>query len=350
MKQTSFYPGPSTIHPSIPSLVKDAYDTGILSVNHRSSDFMELSFAAKSQLRSQLNVPDEYDVIFISSATEAWEILPQSLTSKTSQHFFNGAFGLKWAYTTENLGVEVIKSPCDANESLPTDQINSLGDWLCVTACETSNGTMVDQNVLQELFSRRLPHQLIAVDATSALGGVILNFQLADYWFASCQKCLGLPAGLGLLIVSPAAIERGLLLGERSHYNSFLKLVENARKEQTHYTPNVLNIYLLWRTLASGPSIEVTDRRLRDRMARLNSIIQSNGALDWLVSDAYLRSPTVITLKISDPMELKERALTQKMILGNGYGEWKENTVRIANFPAMGDIQFQIFMEWISNL
>jgi phosphoserine aminotransferase len=58
----------------------------------------------------------------------------------------------------------------------------------------------------------------------------------------------------------------------------------------------------------------------------------------------------VITLKTSDPMELKERALSQKMILGNGYGAWKENTVRIANFPAMGDIQFQIFMEWMSNL
>jgi phosphoserine aminotransferase len=49
-------------------------------------------------------------------------------------------------------------------------------------------------------------------------------------------------------------------------------------------------------------------------------------------------------------LELKERALSQKMILGNGYGAWKENTVRIANFPAMGDIQFQIFMEWMSNL
>ena len=63
MKVTSFYPGPATIHPSIPSLVKDAYEIGILSANHRSPDFMELSFAAKSQLRSQLNVPDDYDII-----------------------------------------------------------------------------------------------------------------------------------------------------------------------------------------------------------------------------------------------------------------------------------------------
>ena len=350
MKVASFYPGPATIHSSIPSMVMDAYDTGILSINHRSPDFMELSFATKSQLRSQLNVPDDYGIIFISSATEAWEILSQSLTSNTSQHFFNGSFGLKWAHIAEGLGIDVIKSPFDINSSLAIDQINSLAEWLCITACETSNGTMVDQNVLQELSTQRLPHQLIAVDATSALGGVVMNFKLADYWFASCQKCLGLPAGLGLLIVSPAAIERGRSLAERAHYNSFLNLVEHASKEQTHYTPNVLNIYLLWRTLAAGPFIADTDHRLRDRAVDLNSIIESNKALDWLVSNASLRSPTVITLKTSDPEALKEKALAQKMILGNGYGAWKDTTVRIANFPAMDDLQFYILVDWMSNL
>ena len=60
MKLTSFYPGPSTIHSSIPSMVMDAHDLGILSANHRSSDFMELSFATKSQLRSKLKVPVSY--------------------------------------------------------------------------------------------------------------------------------------------------------------------------------------------------------------------------------------------------------------------------------------------------
>ena len=302
MKVTSFYPGPSTIYSSVPNLVIDAYNSGILSANHRSQEFMELSFATKSELRSQLKIPDDYGIIFISSATEAWEILSQSLTSKTSQHFYNGSFGLKWANVAENLGIHVVKSPFEINRSLPIGQINSLSEWLCVTVCETSNGTMVNQNVLQGLSQERLPHQLIAVDATSALGGVILNFHLADYWFASCQKCLGLPAGLALLIVSPAAIERGHSLAERAHYNSFLNLFEHALKEQTHYTPNVLNIYLLWRTLAAGPKIAAIDERLRERIIGLNPITESNRALAWLVSNSSLRSPTVITLKTSDPV------------------------------------------------
>jgi len=350
MKLNSFYPGPSTIHSNIPSMVMDAYDVGILSANHRSPDFMELSFAAKSQLRSQLKIPDDYSIIFISSATEAWEILSQSLTRHTSQHFFNGTFGLKWANIAQNLGISVVKSPFNINKSLPTDQINSSAEWLCMTVCETSNGTMVNQNVLKKLALERLSHQLIAVDATSALGGIVLNFQLADYWFASCQKCLGLPAGLGLLIVSPAAIEKGHSLAERAHYNSFLNLFEHASKEQTHHTPNVLNIYLLWRTLAEGSPITTIDRRLRARMVGLNSTIESNKVLAWLVSNASLRSPTVITLKTSDPDEIKEKALAQNIILGNGYGTWKDTTLRIANFPAVGDIQFQRLLEWISTL
>mgnify|MGYP001166549965 FL=1 len=350
MKLTSFYPGPSTIHSSIPSMVMDAYEIGILSANHRSQDFMELSFATKSQLRSQLKVPDDYEIIFISSATEAWEILSQSLTRQTSQHFFNGAFGLKWAKTAQNLGISVVKSPFDIDKSLPTDQINSSAEWLCITVCETSNGTIVNHNILKELSLERLPHQLIAVDATSALGGIFLNFQLADYWFASCQKCLGLPAGLGLLIVSPAAIEKGRYLAERAHYNSFLNLFEFASKEQTHYTPNVLNIYLLWRTLAEGSPITTIDKRLRARMVGLNSMIESNKVLAWLVSNTSLRSPTVITLKTSDPNVIKEKALAQNMILGNGYGTWKDTTLRIANFPAVDDIQFQILLKWISTL
>ena len=350
MKLTSFYPGPSTIHSSIPSMVMDAHDVGILSANHRSPDFMELSFATKSQLRSQLKVPDDYGIIFISSATEAWEILSQSLTKQTSQHFFNGAFGLKWAKTAQKLGISVVKSPFGIDKPLPTDQINSSAEWLCITACETSNGTMVNQNLLKKLSLGRLPHQLIAVDATSALGGIVLNFQLADYWFASCQKCLGLPAGLGLLIVSPAAIDKGRSLSERAHYNSFLNLFECASKEQTHYTPNVLNIYLLWRTLAEGSPIRIIDKRLRARMVGINPMIESNKVFAWLVSNASLRSPTVITLRTSDPEVIKNNALAQNMILGNGYGAWKDTTLRIANFPAVDDIQFQILLEWISTL
>ena len=85
-------------------------------------------------------------------------------------------------------------------------------------------------------------------------------------------------------------------------------------------------------------------------MVGLNSTIESNKVLAWLVSNASLRSPTVITLRTSDPEVIKNNALAQNMILGNGYGAWKDTTLRIANFPAVDDIQFQILLKWISTL
>ena len=39
----SFYPGPSRVHDEIPSYVKDAFKKGIMSINHRSDGFMEIS-------------------------------------------------------------------------------------------------------------------------------------------------------------------------------------------------------------------------------------------------------------------------------------------------------------------
>ena len=43
MKKISFYPGPSQVDKSIPKYVKKAHKAGILSMNHRSPEFMKLS-------------------------------------------------------------------------------------------------------------------------------------------------------------------------------------------------------------------------------------------------------------------------------------------------------------------
>src|SRR5688572_22240560 len=92
----SFYPGPSRVHDEIPQYVKEAYKKGILSINHRSDGFMEISEKTIGLLREKLNIPKDYTVFYTSSATECWEIIAQSLVTKKSHHIFNGSFGQKW--------------------------------------------------------------------------------------------------------------------------------------------------------------------------------------------------------------------------------------------------------------
>ena len=38
----SFYPGPSKVHPEVLGFIQEAFDSGIVSINHRSDRFEKL--------------------------------------------------------------------------------------------------------------------------------------------------------------------------------------------------------------------------------------------------------------------------------------------------------------------
>ncbi|MCU0352951.1 MAG: aminotransferase class V-fold PLP-dependent enzyme, partial [Cytophagales bacterium] len=246
---TTFYPGPSKVYPQVRQYLSDAYDSGILSVNHRSAAFMEVCEKTFSLLHEKLNIPADYAIVFVSSATECWEIIAQSFVEKASFHLYNGAFGQKWfEYTNKikpafGLSADIDSSLFELLGQLPPPNEKMLreAEMLCLTHNETSNGTQIS-TVEINTFRQTFPDKLVAVDTTSSLGGADLPIAEADLWFASVQKCLGLPAGLGLLIVSPRAVATAERLGDNRFYNSFNFMRDNALKLQTHYTPNVLGI------------------------------------------------------------------------------------------------------------
>jgi phosphoserine aminotransferase len=177
--------------------------------------------------------------------------------------------------------------------------------------------------------------QLLAVDATSSMGGIALPFSCGDVWFASVQKCFGLPAGMAVMILSPKAIAKARQRGEKAHYNSLQSIIENAGKFQTHHTPNVLGIYLMKRTMEASAGIVSIEEKLLSRYRQWETFIDAHPLFDWLVEEKNSRSKTVLTLSCPDPAKVKQRAREAHIIIGNGYGPWAESTVRIANFPAI---------------
>lgn len=346
----SFYPGPSRIHDAIPEYVNDAARTGILSANHRSAPFIALSKETIHLLRKKLDIPHDYMVFFTSSATECWEIIAQSLIRERSTHIYNGAFGQKWYDYTRRIraanpwsfGLEQV-----TETMIPAD---IRGDILCLTQNETSNGTQVSDDILA-LFRQSNPDVLIAVDATSSMGGISLNISNADVWFASVQKCFGLPAGLGLMFCSPRAIERALELNETAHYNSLTFMKQMMDKWQTSYTPNVLGIYLLMRVLKDSGPIGKTDKKVRERFDQWIEFLGHRKSIHHLVRNESVRSYTVIPVQ-ADPSVIsliKAEAKDNGLLLGEGYGEWKESTFRIANFPALKKREIKELMRFLKK-
>lgn len=338
----TLFPGPSQVFPQMPLWLAEAYESGILSISHRSADFNALSEQTLSLLRTRLGIPADYTVFYTSSATECWELIPQSLSAQGGLHWFNGSFGEKWFDYARRLHPDSEGVSFDLNQSL---DIAHLGvkpshSWLCLTQNETSSATQIRPEVLKAI-RQQYPETLIAWDCTSSLGGQNLDISQADVVFGSVQKCFGLPAGLGLFIASPRAIERAQQLGEKAHYNSVLNYLAQIRNFQTPCTPNVLGIFLLNRSLQQMPALAEVEARLQARYQAYYDILENSTRLRPLVENEEVRSLTVIAVAAQGEhlSQLKAAAKSEGFLLGNGYGAWKESSFRIANFPALSDEQ-----------
>jgi phosphoserine aminotransferase len=348
----SFYPGPSRVHNKIPDYVKDAFTEGIMSINHRSTEFVAMAEKTINLLKAKLNIPDDYTIFFTTSATECWEIIAQSLVTDRSYHIYNGAFGQKWFDYTKRVHPLAVPVPFELNEKLdPGKLILEQRDGLiCLTQNETSNGTQISNEIIKSIKAAN-PSYLVAVDATSSMAGIQLDFRSADIWFASVQKCFGLPAGLGLLICSPETIRRSLVIDEKNHYNSLTFMTEMMSKFQTSCTPNVLGIYLLMRVMEESPNIRDVHNTIVKRYQTWIEFFSSTNDLKHLVSEESVQSYTVITVTSSPTRinEIKHEAKQQKILLGEGYGPWKPSSFRIANFPAIEDTEIEILKGFLTH-
>ena len=329
----SFYPGPSKVHPVALGYIQEAFEQGIVSINHRSAQFEALLEATFQELHQKWNIPKDYTIYFVSSATEAWEIVTQSLVRKKSIHLYNGAFGKKWADYAKSVAEyhEFSVGQSLAEISLQLGPLD--GDTLCLVQSETSNGT--GQKIRRNDFQVS-DDTLIAVDATSSMGGIELPWMEADVWLASVQKCMGIPAGMGLMICSPKALNRAKELARATHYNDLLFLEKNRQVFQTQMTPNVLGIYVLYRLTQKLPSIQEIHRATLEKMKLWTDFWNQRNDFSYLIERDELHLPTVLAIQGAPEKIEKLHALCQSkgIELGKGYGEWKNTTFRIANFPA----------------
>jgi phosphoserine aminotransferase len=348
----SFYPGPSRIHDEIPKYVKDAAQLGIMSINHRSEEFVAISKKTIALLKQKLGIPKDFTIFFTSSATECWEIIAQSWVTDKSYHLFNGAFGQKWFDYTHRIKSGATALPFEREVQLDPATLNFEGNHgvICLTHNETSNGTQVATKSIKAI-KKNNPSHLVAVDATSSMAGVVLDFTAADIWFASVQKCFGLPAGMGIMICAPKAIARAKAINNTQYYNSVVFMDAMMQNWQTPYTPNVLAIYLLMRVMEKVKPIKqvhaVTVKRYHDWIGWL----QKSKTFKHLIKNKTVHSYTVLPLAGSPDLieKIKRLAKKQGFLLGEGYGEWKPSTFRIANFPALKTTEINSLRKFLSG-
>lgn len=353
MKKIFFTPGPSELYPTISFHMKKALADHIPSISHRSDAFHDIFQSTENSLKKLLNIPANYYIFFFPSATEIMERLIQSLVAKHSAHFVNGSFSDLFYKIALGLGKQPYKFETPFGNGFDFEQINvpKASELICITQNETSTGVSIPLQYIYN-FKKRYPHKLIALDIVSSVPYPVIDFKLLDAVFFSVQKGFGLPAGLGVLILSPQAISVANYLngknGSVGSYHALINCLKYYEKKETPETPNVLGIYLLGK-VAKDMRLKGIDKLrsdIKNKAQSLYDFFQHTSFYSPFVSDYNFRSATIIVVDIKNgSIKLREKLKKEGLMVGSGYKEMAGKQIRIANFPAhkVADIRRLIY-------
>lgn len=337
-----FTPGPSQLYPSIKKHITHAIETDITSISHRSEKFHKIIKDININLKKLLNIPENYSIFFLSSATECMERILENCTHDSSFHFINGAFSKRFYSIAVDLKKNSISHTANQGEGFDFRNIKipKTTELIAVTQNETSTGVTIPIRNIVKLAENN-PQSLIAVDITSSVPYVNLDFSKLDCVFFSIQKGFGLPAGLGVLIVNPKSLEKSKLLGKKGvnigSYHKFSSMLAQSYKLQTVETPNILGLYLFENVIKDMLKTGIDKiRKLTAKKADLlYSFFENHPQYEIFVKDKDLRSKTVIVINPeTSPEKIIMKLKSKDILIGSGYGSFKETQIRIANFPA----------------
>ena len=353
----NFIPGPSQLYFTVQDHVKKALKEGIPSISHRSKQFERIFQETTEGIRELLSLPENYSIYFTGSATEIWERIVQNLVHESSLHFVNGAFSKRFYETARQYHKDAVLIEVEPGHGFDHTHIPEIEtELVAVTHNETSTGVCLPTAFIDQLKEKN-PAALVAVDAVSSLPYVALNYTQVDTVFFSVQKGFGLPAGLGVWLANEkclAKAERLLTQGQAiGAYHNLLSLHDHARKNQTPETPNVLGIYLLGQVVQDMLRRGLTAiRRETDyKAAILYQLLSDHPRMHAFVQQKEYQSKTVLTIVCANEYENIYKVLEDNRIVpGEGYGSFRHDHLRIANFPAHSKEQFELLVDILNTL
>jgi len=345
-----FTPGPSELYPTVPQHLQDAMANKIGSISHRSQQFKDIYAHAEKGLRQLLQLPDNFEILFLSSANEIWERAIQNTVEQESFHLVNGSFSKRFYEIARELGCRAEKHEVSFGQGFDIDNLEVPGsaELVAVVQNETSSGAATPITEINKIRDKSNPEALVFVDAVSSMPHPAFDYNQLDAVYFSVQKCFGLPAGLGVWILNNRCIAKaeamqakGISVGS---YHSIPALLSKAKAYQNPETPNVLNIFLLGQVVAemNKKGIDIIRQETEIKAQLIYDYLATSQNFEIFVQDPAHRSATTIVAntKVSSAEVIKKLAPFD-MVVGSGYGNYKEAQIRIANFPTHSTSQMQ---------
>ena len=335
--------GPSKVRSEqIDALV--AAQTTVLGTSHRQPAVKNLVGSVRSGLASLFALPDGWEIVLGNGgSTVFWDVATFGLIRERSQHLVFGEFSSKFADASAaapHLGQPtVIASDTGSHpEAAAEDGI----DLYALTHNETSTGVAMQ---LARPAGTSADSALVAVDATSAAGGLTWDPSEVDVYYFAPQKCFASDGGLWLAACSPAAVERIETIGTSDRWRPAsldLKIaLDNSKLNQTYNTPALATLVMLdaqvqWMNDNGG--LDFAAGRSAESAATLYSWAEATSWATPFVADPAMRSNVVGTIDLADGIDAiaVNAALRANGILDtDSYRKLGRNQLRIGMFPAI---------------
>ncbi len=337
-----FGAGPSKVRPAqVQALVDGA--TTVLGTSHRQATVKDVVGRVRGGLGELFQLPEGYEVLLGNGGTTAfWDAAAAGLIRERSLHLTYGEFSSKFAKVAG--GAPFLQDPIVVSAdpgSAPAPTADPSVDLIGWAHNETSTGVAVPV-----VRPEGAGDALVAIDATSAAGGLPVDISQADVYYFAPQKCFASDGGLWLAIVSPAAVARIDEIAARSDrwIPEFLSLTtarDNSLKNQTYNTPALATLIMLeqqvqWMNEQGG--LAFTTARTKDSSDRIYSWAEASSFASPFVADPAHRSQVIATIDFDEQVDA---ALIAKTLRANGvvdtepYRKLGRNQLRIATFPAI---------------
>jgi phosphoserine aminotransferase len=357
--QTFFNVGPAMIFEQVPAYTAQFFQENMGSVSHRSPEFRELHRQIIANLKKLLQIPETYGIFFSGSASELWERILLNGVAHKSAHIVNGSFSSKFHDYAQSLNLQTQKIAFEEGEGFEATQISIDNDaeMICITQNETSTGVWIPENTISEI-AQKYPEKLISVDIVSSVPIANLDFNYIDNAFFSVQKAFGMPAGLGVWIVSPRMLAKSIELKAQKGIGAHHTLPmhwKNFENNETHSTPNVYGIYLLNKIVEMilNKGIEAIRTQIESRAQSFYESLNSMKHFHAFVAQPKFQSPTIIVIQADSAERIeavKKYLKSQDISVSSGYGKNKALHIRIGNFPAVPDEAYEKLLQILKQM
>jgi phosphoserine aminotransferase len=334
--------GPSKVRPGqIEAIVAGA--TTLIGTSHRKPPVKQLVGSVRAGLVELFSLPDGWEIVLGNGGTTVfWDAASFSLVDRRSHHLAFGEFSTKFADVTRaaphlDEPTVITSAPGDHPDAVAEPGV----DLYALTHNETSTG--VAMQLRRPAGSEA--GSLVAVDATSAAGGLRWDTAEVDVYYFAPQKCFASDGGLWIAACSPAAVERIVRLsGGKRWIPASVDLgiaLENSRADQTYNTPAVATLIMLddqIRWMNGNGGLEWCAARSDESAAIVYGWAEKT---DWarpFVADPSKRSSVVATIDLDRSVSADDvcTALRANGIVDtDGYRKLGRNQLRVGLFPAI---------------